>query len=211
MTVHEPDTDVTPDSGTSTASRQTTITGEAARLAGLKLKEALQDQSLQELEGQDFFAEYDAVTDPMGCDKPNPVSHVAYGYATQVVLLDDAGRVKKVTAAHDVGRAVNPANVEGQITGGIVMGLGYGLTEDLRMKEGEPTSSYGTMGLWRAKDIPEIETILVEKNPDSKAFGAKGVGEIPLIPTSPAVQNALYKRDGIFRTRLPLDHTAYRS
>lgn len=211
VTVHEPDTDVTPDSGTSTASRQTTITGEAARLAGLKLKEALQDQSLQELEGQDFFAEYDAVTDPMGCDKPNPVSHVAYGYATQVVLLDDAGRVKKVTAAHDVGRAVNPANVEGQITGGIVMGLGYGLTEDLRMKEGEPTSSYGTMGLWRADDIPEIETILVEKNPDSKAFGAKGVGEIPLIPTSPAVQNALYKRDGIFRTRLPLDHTAYRT
>jgi len=208
--VHEPDTDVTPDSGTSTASRQTTITGEATRLVSLKLAEALKTKTLEELIGQEFYEEYHAQTDPMGSDKPNPVSHVAYGYATQVVILDDEGKVAKVIAAHDVGHAVNPSNVEGQIEGGVIMGLGYGATEDLKMSEGTVHANYGTMGLWRATDIPELEVKLIERNPSEKAYGAKGVGEIPLIPTSPALQNAYYKRDGIFRKKLPLDGTAYR-
>nr|MCR5764151.1 selenium-dependent xanthine dehydrogenase [Treponema sp.] len=208
--VHTPDTDVTPDSGTSTASRQTTITGEATRLVSLKLVQALKTKSLEELAGQEFYEEYHAKTDPMGSDKPNPVSHVAYGYATQVVILDDDGKVAKVIAAHDVGHAVNPANVEGQIEGGVIMGLGYGTTEDLKMSDGTVHANYGSMGLWRASDIPELEVKLIERNPSEKAYGAKGVGEIPLIPTSPALQNAYYKRDGIFRTKLPLEGTAYR-
>ena len=208
--VHMPDTDVTPDSGTSTASRQTTITGEATRLVSLKLAEALKTKTLEELAGQEFYEEYLAKTDPMGSDKPNPVSHVAYGYATQVVILDDDGKVAKVIAAHDVGHAVNPANVEGQIEGGVIMGLGYGATEDLKMSNGTVHANYGTMGLWRANDIPELEVKLIERNPSEKAYGAKGVGEIPLIPTSPALQNAYYKRDGIFRKKLPLEGTAYR-
>lgn len=208
--VHEPDTDVTPDSGTSTASRQTTVTGEATRLVSLKLAETLKSSSLEELAGQEFFAEYHAQTDPMGSNKPNPVSHVAYGYATQVVILNEEGKVKKVIAAHDVGHAVNPANVEGQIEGGVIMGLGYAATEDLKMKDGTVNVNYGSMGLWRANDIPELEVKLIERNPSEKAYGAKGVGEIPLIPTSPALQNAYYKRDGIFRKKLPLEGTAYR-
>lgn len=208
--VAAPDTAVTPDSGTSTASRQTVITGETTRRVSMKLKRALEEHSLSELEGEEFYEEFIGITDPMGADKPNPVSHLAYGYATQVIFLDDDGKVKKVIAAHDVGRAINPLNVEGQIEGGVVMGLGFGLTEDLKMEDGMPHVKYGTLGLWRATDIPEVETILVEKNHAELAYGAKGVGEIPLIPTSPAVQNAYYKKDGVFRTKLPLEHTAYR-
>lgn len=204
-----PDTAITPDSGTSTASRQTVITGETTRRASLKLKAALEGHTLEDLEGQEFYEEFVGVTDPMGCDKPNPVSHLAYGYATQVVVLDDEGKVEKVFAAHDVGKAVNPNNVEGQIEGGIVMGLGFALTENLKLDKGEPHTNYGKLGLWRVTDVPEINTVIVEKNKAELAFGAKGVGEIPLIPTSPAVQNAYYKRDGIFRTKLPLENTAY--
>lgn len=209
VVVIAPDTDKTPDSGTSTASRQTVITGETTRRVSLKLKEALAAHTLQELEGEVFFEEFVGVTDPMGSDKPNPVSHLAYGYATQVVILDDDGKVKKVVAAHDVGRAINPLNVEGQIEGGVVMGLGYGLTENPKIENGKPTVNYGKLGLWRSTDVPEVETILIEKNRAELAYGAKGVGEIPLIPTSPAAQLAYYKRDGIFRTKLPLEHTAY--
>lgn len=204
-----PDTDVTPDSGTSTASRQTVITGETTRRVSLKLKADLKQHSLVELEGKEYFEEFVGVTDPMGTDKPNPVSHLAYGYATQVVILDEDGKVKKVAAAHDVGRAINPLNVEGQIEGGVVMGLGYGLTENPKIVQGRPTVNYGKLGLFRSTDVPEIETIIIEKNKNELAFGAKGVGEIPLIPTSPAAQLAYYKRDGIFRTKLPLEHTAY--
>lgn len=204
-----PDTATTPDSGTSTASRQTVITGETTRRVSLKLAEALKAHTLEELEGEEFYEEFVGVTDPMGSDKPNPVSHLAYGYATQVVILDENGKVKKVKAAHDVGKAVNPANVEGQIEGGVVMGLGFGLTENLQIAEGEPHVNYGKLGLWRATDVPEIEIALIEKNKAELAFGAKGVGEIPLIPTSPAVQNAYYKRDGVFRTKLPLENTSY--
>lgn len=205
-----PDTAITPNSGTSTASRQTTITGETVRRASLKLKEAMEGHSLEDLEGEEFYEEYLVVTDPMGSDKPNPVSHLAYGYATQVVFLDDDGKVKKVVAAHDVGRAINPVNVEGQIEGGVAMGLGYALTEDMKIEDGIPKARYGTLGLFRATDVPEIESILVEKNPSEIAYGAKGVGEITVIPAAPALQNAYYKRDGIFRTKLPLEHTAYR-
>jgi len=146
----------------------------------------------------------------MGTKKKNPVSHIAYGYATQVVILDDDGKVCKVVAAHDVGKAINPSNVEGQIEGGVVMGLGYALTEDTKIVKGKPQTTYGKLGLWRSTDIPELETIIVEKNNVDIAYGAKGVGEIPLIPTSPATQLAYYKRDGIFRTSLPMNNTAYR-
>ncbi len=208
--VEKPDTDITPDSGTSTASRQTLITGEATRRVSLKLKEDLKNASLEELEGKEYYDEFTAITDPMGSDKKNPVSHIAYGYATQVVILDDDGKVKKVVAAHDVGKAINPTNVEGQIEGGVVMGLGYALTEDMKMINGKPQATYGNLGLWRSTDIPEIETIIVEKNNVELAYGAKGVGEIPLIPTAPAIQLAYYKRDGIFRTLLPMNNTAYR-
>lgn len=137
------------------------------------------------------------------------MSHVAYSYATHVVLLDASGMLEKVVAAHDVGRAINPVQVEAQIEGGVVMGLGYGLTEDFPLKDGEPQVKYGTLGLFKDSKVPPIESIIIEKNPDPKAFGAKGLGEIATIPTAPAVAGAYFNRDGEFRTELPLLGTPY--
>jgi CO/xanthine dehydrogenase Mo-binding subunit len=209
ISVHAPDTMVTPDSGTSTASRQTVITGEAARRAGEALKEDLSSHSLGELEGNEYYREYDCVTDPMTSDKPNRLSHVAYGYATHVVILDDAGRVQKVVAAHDVGKAININGVEGQIEGGVVMGLGYALTERFTVCNGAPTVTLGTLGLFRSTQVPEIECRIIEKNPATLAYGAKGVGEIVMVTTAPAVACAYFQRDGKLRNSLPLEGTPY--
>ena len=205
-----PDTKFAPDSGTTTASRQTVFTGEATRIAALKLKDKLLTSSLEDCEGEEFYGEYQGVTDPINSDKENPVSHVAYGYATQVVVLGDDGKVEKVVAAHDVGKAINLINVEGQIEGGIVMGLGYAFTEDYPLNKSVPTAKFGTLGLFRANNIPEIEPIIIEKNTNNLAYGAKGIGEITTIPTAPASQGAYYKFDGKFRKKLPLIKTAYR-
>jgi aldehyde oxidoreductase len=205
-----PDTMLAPNSGTTTASRQTVFTGEAANIAALKLKYELATKTLAELEGKEFTGEYQGITDPINSEKTNPVSHVAYGYATQVVILDEMGKVMKVIAAHDVGKAINPTNVEGQIEGGVVMGLGYALTEDYPLVNSVPTAKFGTLGLLRATDIPEIKSIIIEKNNSALAYGAKGIGEITVIPLAPAVQGAYYKLDGKFRTKLPLDGTLYR-
>lgn len=206
---HRPDTLLTPNGGTSTASRQTTFNGEAARLAGVALRADLEKYSLVELEGKEYYREYLGVTDPMNSDKENPVSHIAYGYATQVVVLDDQGKIKKVVAAHDVGKIINPTNVEGQIEGGVVMGLGYALTEDFPLKNGIPTAKFGTLGLLRATQVPEIQCMIIEKNPSTIALGAKGVGEIVTVPTAPAVAGAYYWRDGKLRNSLPLQDTPY--
>lgn len=209
--IHDaPDTNLTPDSGNTTASRQTVFTGEAARRAALDLKTALDKAKILEaLEGQEFYGEFSAITDAIGSDKENPVSHVAYGYATQLVDLDDDGNLKQIIAAHDVGRAMNPINVEGQIEGGVVMSLGYALTEDYPLNTGVPTAKYGTLGLFKSTQIPPIETIIIEQNNSELACGGKGIGEITSIPTAPAVQLAYYNRDGIFRTTLPMESTPY--
>lgn len=205
-----PDTKITPNSGTSTASRQTVFTGEATRTAAIKLKEALKGKTLKELDGQEFYGEYSGITDKMGSPKKNPVSHIAYGFATQVVVLNKDGKVEKVIAAHDIGRAINPINVEGQIEGGVVMGLGYALTEDYPLENSIPKARFGTLGLFRSTQVPDIKPILIEKNNIELSYGAKGVGEITCIPTAPAVQGAYYKLDGIFRTKLPLENTFYK-
>jgi len=207
--VATPDTSNSPNGGTTTASRQTVFNGEAARLAAQDLKLDLEGHSLEQLEGREYYREYSGVTDPFASDKPNPVSHVAYSYATQVVLLDAAGRLEKVVAAHDIGKAINPTQVEGQIEGGVVMGLGYALTEDFPLKDGEVMAKYGTLGLFKAANVPPIQSIIVEKNPDPLAYGAKGLGEITTIPTAPAVAGAYFHRDGVFRVDLPLAGTPY--
>jgi selenium-dependent xanthine dehydrogenase len=207
--VHEPDTAVTPDSGTSTASRQTLFSGEAARRASLDLKQDLENSSLADLEGREYYREYRAITDPMGSNKINPVSHVSYSYATHVVILDEEGKLKKVVAAHDVGRAMNPTSLEGQIEGGVVMGLGYALTENFPLNQGIPTAKLGTLGIFRSTSVPDIECLLIEKNRDLLGYGAKGIGEIASIPTAPAVAGAYYRRDRKFRTQLPLIDTYY--
>lgn len=207
---HAPNTSMAPDSGTTSGSRQTLITGEAARRASVKLKEALKNNTLEQLEGKEYLAEYLAKTDKMGTDVPNPVSHVAYGYATHVCILKEDGTIDKIVAAHDVGKAVNPKSVEGQIEGGVVMGLGYALTEKYPLEQCRPTAKFGTLGLFHANKTPDVESIIVEKQGIEYAYGAIGIGEITSIPTAPAVQNAYYKKDGIFRKSLPLENTPYR-
>ena len=112
-------------------------------------------------------------------------------------------------AALDVGKAMNPRNVEGQIEGGVVMSLGYALTEEYKLENCKPLSKYGTLGLFRADKTPDVESIIIEKQGIDVAYGAIGVGEITSIPTAPAVQNAYYRFDGNFRTSLPLENTPY--
>ncbi len=204
-----PNTGNSPDSGTTSGSRQTLITGEAARRASALLNEALAKKPLSALEGEEYYAEYLAKTDPLGSDKPNPVSHVAYGYATQVAILGEDGKLKKIIAAHDVGRAVNPLSVEGQIEGGVVMSMGFALTEQYPLQECRPTAKYGTLGLPRANTVPEIESIIVEKAGLNVAYGAIGIGEITSIPTAPAIADAYYRFDGKERSVLPLSDTPY--
>lgn len=204
--------EVAPDSGTTSGSRQTLITGEAVRMASAELREAMREAGgdLSKLEGREFFAEYFEPTDPLGSQKPYPKSHVAYGFATHVVVLGDDGRVKEVYAAHDSGKVVNPIAIQGQIEGGVLMGLGYALTENFDLKDCVPQNKYGTLGLMRADQIPDIKAIYVEKEELlDVAYGAKGIGEISTIPTAPAVAGAYYAVDRIFRTKLPLEETPY--
>ena len=205
-------TEDAPDSGTTSGSRQTLLSGEAVRMAALRLKAALDEAGgdLDALNGQSFCYEYFEPTDRLGADVPNPKSHIAYGYATHVAILDDQGRVKSVYAAHDSGRVVNPVAIQGQIEGGVLMSMGYALTEDFPLKDGMPTAKLGTLGLLRANQIPDIHAVCVEKETLLPvAWGAKGIGEIAAIPTAPAIQGAYYALDGVFRTKLPLENTWY--
>lgn len=208
------DTIRTPNSGTSTASRQTVVTGEAARRAGEKLKLALDGgKTIADLEGKEFFGEYSAKTDPLGAIKENPISHVSYSYGTQVIILNEEGKITKAVSAFDVGTPVNIQSVEGQIEGGMVMGIGYGVTEKFECVDGYPKSKFGTIGFMRATEAPELEVILCQPKDEDKlpySLGAKGCGELCMIPTAPACAHAYYRLDGKFRQSLPLEDTPYR-
>ncbi len=231
VSVAMPDTASTPNSGTTTASRQTLVTGEACRKACLDALAALGDAAgpsgstpdsnyfpYASLAGRDFYAEYLAATDPFDSDKPNPVRHVAYSYACQLALLNDSGRLERIVAAHDSGLVVNPLSFEGQVEGGVAMGIGYALTENFPLADCVPTAKFGTLGLLRATDMPVIETIIVRKagsgdavdgGISGAAYGAKGIGEISTIPTASAIGGAYFLRDGRLRKRLPLEDTPY--
>ncbi|MBR6826001.1 MAG: selenium-dependent xanthine dehydrogenase [Oscillospiraceae bacterium] len=201
---------IAPDSGDTSGSRQTLVTGEACRRACLKLHEALAGSSLKDMIGKEFYGEYLAKTDPLGADVPNPVSHVAYGYATQLCILDEeTGYIKKIVAAHDVGKAINPLSCEGQIEGGVVMSMGYALTESYPIDNNKPTAKFGTLGLFRAHQTPEIKAIVIDKPGLNVACGAIGIGEITSIPTAPAIADAYYRLDGERRFSLPLTGTPY--
>lgn len=208
------DTVRTPDSGTSTASRQTVVTGEAARRVGEKLKTALDSgKTIEELEGKEFFGEYSVKSDPLGAIKENPISHVSYSYGAQVVILNEEGKIEKAVSAFDVGTPVNIQSVEGQIEGGMLMGIGYGVTEKFECVDGRPKSRFGTIGFMRAMEAPELEVILCQPAEEDKlpySLGAKGCGELCMIPTAPACAHAYYRLDGKFRNSLPLKDTYYR-
>jgi xanthine dehydrogenase molybdenum-binding subunit len=139
---------------------------------------------------------------------PNPTIHAAFGYAAQLVVMSrETGRLERVVAVHDVGKAVNPILCEGQIEGSVHMGLGYALTEDFPTdpETGFPTfSTLRQLGILRAKDVPEIEVHLVEVPQPRSPYGIKGVGEIGLVPTAPAVAAALHELDGRWRSTLPM-------
>ncbi len=207
---HNPNTSIAPDSGTTSGSRQTLITGEACKRACEKLKEELdKGKKLSDLNGQDFYGEWLTITDKLGADKPNPVSHVAYSYATQICILNEDGTINKVIAAHDIGKAINVLSLEGQIEGGVVMSLGYALTEKFPLENCIPKVKFGTLGLLKADKTPDVESIIIEKEGVPYAYGATGIGEISSIPTAPAVAAAYYKMNGEFQTELPLKNTPY--
>ncbi len=251
-------TEAAPDSGTTSGSRQTVVTGEAVRGAAFLLRDAMlavergeevaQGQvraggdgktfrfedgreyavpaeeltpgharvpkdpvaCLAALEGREFFYEYFESTDKLGADVPNAKSHICYGFAAHVCVLDEEGRAAEFYAAHDSGRVINPIAIQGQIEGGVLMGMGYALTEDYPLKDCVPTAKYGTLGLFRADDIPQIHAIYMEKDEQLPvAYGGKGIGEIATIPAAPAVQNAYYALDGKLRPSLPMRDTYY--
>ncbi len=192
--------------GMTTASRATALGTEAGRIASRKLAADLERCELAQLIGREYSGEYvcDFTTKP-GEATEDPITHVTFSYATQVVILDDAGRIERVVAAHDVGRAINPLLCAGQIEGSIHMGLGYALSEDLPCTGGRPNSLLlRDLGILKAKDTPEMDVILVEVPDEIGGYGSKGVGEIGLVPTAAAVASALHAHDGKRRFRLPM-------
>ena len=141
-------------------------------------------------------------------EHPLPLIHAAFGYAAQMAIVDrDTGNVETMVAVHDVGKAVNPLLCEGQIEGSLHMGLGYALTEQFPHdpETGFPTNTtLRSLGILRAKDVPKMEVSLVEVPQPRSPFGIKGVGEIGLVPTAPAVAAALHDYDGVWRNTLPM-------
>ncbi len=192
--------------GMTTASRATALTTMAAKRAAEGLARELAESSLTDLAGCQYRGEYVVdFTVPPGTDVPNPVTHMAFGFATQVVILTDDGRLAKVVAAHDVGRAINPMACAGQIEGGVHMGLGYALSEDFPCTGGVPESlMLRDLGILKAAHTPPVEVILVEVPDPVGGYGAKGVGEIGLVPTAGAVAGALRSFDGRWRNALPM-------
>ena len=213
------DTRYALDCAQTTGSRGTLLGCQAVRAACANFKKDLETvrgngaitrEELKKLAGKRWYGEFIVNdTHPLGYTGPDAKTHITYGFATQVVILDDAGRLKKVVAAHDVGKVINPLLLEGQIEGSIHMGLGYALTEELQLKDGRIASKdLRSLGILRARDMPEVECIFIEEEEPSGPYGAKGVGEIGLVPTAPAVAGALYKFDGIRRTKLPMKDSA---
>jgi xanthine dehydrogenase molybdenum-binding subunit len=192
--------------GMTTASRATALLGAAGQIAARKLARDLEGAPLESLAGREYPGEYvcDFTTKP-GEDIENPITHMTFSYATQVVILDEEGRIVRVVAAHDVGRAINPLQCAGQIEGAVHMGLGYALSEDFPCTDGHPDSLLlRDLGILKAKDTPRIDVILVEVPDEVGGYGAKGVGEIGLVPTAGAVAGALHAYDGIRRFDLPM-------
>jgi xanthine dehydrogenase molybdenum-binding subunit len=140
--------------------------------------------------------------------------HVAFSYAAHAALVEvdtDTGEVKvlKVIAAHDIGRAINPLALEGQIEGGIVMGLGNALTEEFPHEKGVPWAQWlARYKMPSIKHTPEIMSFIVEHEISSGPYGAKGVGEISSIPITPAITNAIANAVGVRVRRLPVDQDA---
>lgn len=240
------DTDLTPNGGPTTASRQTFMTGNAARLAASALREAItksaaelmdtdpkniyyeegllrqnghsvslgevvsfmKQHNLQPVAKQEYWA---PVTKPLG---EGGDMHFAFSYATQAALVEvdlETGMVSvhKVISGTDIGRAINPLMLQGQIEGGIVMALGNCLTESYIIEDGIPwTNLLSRYKMPNIKQAPKIVSHLIEHPVESGPYGAKGVGEIPSINTTPAICNAIYNATGVRIYSIPVDQDA---
>ncbi len=192
--------------GMTTSSRATALLGNAILDASKQIREDLKHNTLQQLSGKIYKGNYtcDWTTKP-GTDVKEIITHFAYGYATQLVVLDEKGKIETIYAAHDAGKIMNPVMFEGQVEGAVHMGLGYALTEDLPMVDGQLLSTkMRDLKILRAKDMPEIVVLGVEVKDPVGPYGAKGLGEIGLVPTAAAVANALCDFDGVRRYKLPM-------
>jgi aldehyde oxidoreductase len=194
--------------GMTTASRATSLVGNALIEACKALRQDLQAHALPELVGKTYTGQWrvDWTTAPESGAAPGQIyTHYSYSYATQLVILDEAGQIARVVAAHDAGKVINPTLFEGQIEGAVHMGLGYAVSEELALEGGRPRSTrLRKMGILRAREMPEVEVIAVEVPDRYGPYGAKGVGEIGLVPTAGAVANALFQFDGVRQYKLPL-------
>lgn len=164
--------------------------------------------------GVDYVGEYRVDwTNSLSEGLEHPTIHSTFSYAAQMAVLDqETGDVRRVVAVHDVGRAVNPLLCEGQIEGAVHMGLGYALSEGFPYdEEGRPQNlTLRSLDIIRPKDVPEIDVVIVEAPQPNAPYGIKGVGEIGLVPTAPAVAAALHAWDGTWRAELPLINAANR-
>jgi aldehyde oxidoreductase len=201
------DTQAEQVSGMTTASRATSLVGNALIDACRRLKQDLAGRSLDELVGRQYEGKWSVEwTTKPGAMVQKIYTHYSYSYATQLVILDEErGHIQKVIAAHDAGKIFNPVLFEGQLEGSIHMGLGYAISEDMPMENGRLVSDrLRKAGILRAKEMPAVEIIGVEVPDPYGPYGAKGVGEIGLVPTAAAVANALYQFDGVRRHKLPM-------
>lgn len=195
--------------GETWASRATTLSCAAAQRAGKQLAADLKQFTLEQLAGREYSGDYicDFTTKPgTPAALENPTTHLTFSYSTQVVILGKDGRMERVIAAHDVGRAINPRLCAEQMEGGVHMGLGYALSENFISTNGVPDSLLlRDLGILRAKDMPKVDVILIEVPDEVGGYGAKGVGEIGCVATAGAVASALYSYDKIRRFHLPMD------
>ncbi len=215
------DTDITPDCGPTTASRQTFISGNAVRLAAETLRERLNaqtdlaewdlDRAIQQASELGLSLREEVVYTPpqtAALGRPGDM-HFSFGYATQAALVEvnlrtGQARVLEVIAAQDVGRVLNPLGLRGQIEGGVVMGLGLALYENMAFEQGQlMTPTLAQYHIPRITEMPQMTTIYVECQDPNGPFGGKGVGELSLIPTPPAVANAIARAARVQLDELP--------
>ena len=197
--------------GMTTASRGTALVGNAIINAARGLKEDLKERPLAELAGRSYSGQWkcDWTVRPGSGEEGAPI-HYSYGYAAQLCVLNEAGEIEKIVAAHDAGKVMNPVLFEGQIQGAVHMGIGYALSESLPMEGGHPrTAHLRHLGILRADQTPAIVVKAVEVKDPYGPYGAKGVGEIGLVPTAAAIANALCRYDGKRRRSLPMKRDKY--
>lgn len=215
-------TSLMKDSGTAAASRQTYNTGNAVYDGARKLRKAMDDlgnfettskaykamiKNNVEVISEGYFKADTTIID-METGQGNPYWPYTFGGQRVTLEVDDeTGKVDvlEVVAVNDMGRVINPITAEGQVHGGISMGLGYALMEDIETEKGViKNTNFSSYIIPTSKDMPKMESFFVEAMEESGPYGAKGAGEPVMIPTAPAILNAIYDAVGIRITSIPV-------